>query len=156
MDQGALRKESARKIHKEETMNRGRLLMAGLLAVLLAGCVSSPRQMIVGTWEMDADGMSEEERMAMAMFGGSIEFEFSRDGKVSMNAGVMGMNLSMKGEYQWTGDDKIKMKMDLAGMFGAGEGVEAGKEEEFTVKVSKNKLELIGPDGDPLKLKRKQ
>ena len=137
-------------------MNRRRLLMAGLLAVLLVGCGRSPQQMIVGTWEMDTDGMSEEERMAMAMFGGSIEFEFARNGKVTMNAGVMGMNLSMKGEYQWTGDDKIKMKMDMAGMFGAGEGVEAGEEKEFTVKVSKNKLELIGPDGEPLKLKRKK
>lgn len=115
-----------------------------------------PRELIIGDWELDPSNLKEDEKEAMAMFGGSINYSFDETGKVKMEANLMGMNIGVSGDYKWAGDDKIKMKLDMAEMFGAGEDVEASKEEEFTVKVTKDKLELTGSDGETLMLKRKK
>ena len=110
------------------------LTVLAIFAILLAGCgggTKTLKDQIIGKWEgTDPD------------LGGTITFEFMKDGKATMSAAAATINMT----YEWVDDDSLNLTID----FGMGDP----ETTPMDVKIDGNKMFLTA-EGETMEFTKK-
>lgn len=115
-----------------------RFALVGCLVLGLAGCSSSNKDKIVGTWEIT----KAEGEMPV---GATVEF--TKDGKMKVTAEAAGMKISLDGTYSVDGD---KLAVTMKGPDG-----KEKKETDTITKLTDKEMELKDPQGKTATFKKK-
>jgi len=99
-------------------------LALACVALLIAGCGSSPQNRIVGKWEAGQAGFK-------------VTTEFTRDGKVALTM----FGQQVHGTYKMNGNDELEQTLN-------------GKTTKCKVKVTAKELELTNTEGKTVTYKK--
>jgi len=109
-------------------MKKFRIAALALVLLMAMVCLTGCGSKIVGKWNLTGGAMYDE------MMGlGTVEFEFKKNGDMSMTVGALGFTETETGTYETKGD-KLTMT------------TEDGTSDECTFKVKGDELTIIGAD----------
>jgi len=110
------------------------MTVLAIFAILLAGCgggTKALKDQIIGKWEgTDPD------------LGGTITFEFMKDGKAKMSAASMTLDVT----YKWVDDDTFELAIDM--------GTGTPQTTSMDAKIDGNKLSLTA-EGQTMEFTKK-